>query len=368
MLLAEGACTHVQDRFGRTPLHLAVIWGRWAAAEVICGNDETNRLQDRKGRTALYYATERGCEGIVQKLLATRATALDSLIEKVAESLPDVKLVDVQDNDGDTALHMAARGGHTKIVEMLLAAGACTRIQNRLGRTPLQLALKCRRQSTADIICENDDAHDLQDKGGRTALHYAAKNGQAGIVKKLLFLDAHPHLMDNQGKSPLEFALKRGDDDLVKLIMSSVVLRDIAIKWKDLNVDRDDIEYCARLEAECITELQQMKGMKIDRTTISYYNIVRRPVSKVAVYLENDDVTNDPLLRGNAAQVFPNYAERIGFRVRLAAVRSMLTDQCHECFAMLSKKLPCIPRTSIDKIFTLLSEREMRNFIKAFSC
>eukprot|EP00048_Salpingoeca_helianthica_P015622 m.227697 g.227697 ORF g.227697 m.227697 type:complete len:428 (+) comp17286_c0_seq1:35-1318(+) len=47
----------------------------------------------------------------------------------------------VQDADGDTALHDACRFGHVKVVEHLLAAGANTKIKNAKGQTALDVAV-----------------------------------------------------------------------------------------------------------------------------------------------------------------------------------------------------------------------------------
>ena len=46
---------------------------------------------------------------------------------------------DLQDEDGDTALHYAVKGGHLEIVSKLLALGA-SQLPNNLGLTPLLYA------------------------------------------------------------------------------------------------------------------------------------------------------------------------------------------------------------------------------------
>ncbi len=62
-----------------------------------------------------------------------RTEALKALLEAGAD-------VNIGDNDGDTALHLAAEMGHAAVVEALLAAGSPQGVQNVQGQTALALA------------------------------------------------------------------------------------------------------------------------------------------------------------------------------------------------------------------------------------
>lgn len=98
---------------------------------------------------ALIVAASIGHEKMVEKLLATGAID-DAHVEFAYASIGHEKIVekllvaganvDVQDNDGDTALILAAYVGREKIVEKLLAAGANVDVQNRNGETALSHA------------------------------------------------------------------------------------------------------------------------------------------------------------------------------------------------------------------------------------
>jgi ankyrin repeat protein len=55
---------------------------------------------------------------------------------------------------GATALHMAARRGHVEIARALLDAGAAVNARDRKGDTPLQRAIKCRKNAVARLLRE----------------------------------------------------------------------------------------------------------------------------------------------------------------------------------------------------------------------
>jgi ankyrin repeat protein len=91
------------------------------------------------------------------------------------------------DGDEDTALHVAARGGHLDVVELLVEYGAQVSALNRLRRTPL---------------------------------HLAAVAGHVAVVRSLLAAGAP---VDATGHSdrPLDLALRKGHADVVDLLLEA---------------------------------------------------------------------------------------------------------------------------------------------------
>lgn len=63
---------------------------------------------------------------------------------------PDARLLDVRNDDGQTALHAAVLSAQPHIIRQLRAAGAKTAIRDHSGNTPLHLA------------CYNDDLDSVQ--------------------------------------------------------------------------------------------------------------------------------------------------------------------------------------------------------------
>ena len=62
------------------------------------------------------------------------------------------KIIDVQDVDGQTALHVAATNGNLACVKILLDAGADSTLRDVEGLTPLQQAEKCCYPECAEVL------------------------------------------------------------------------------------------------------------------------------------------------------------------------------------------------------------------------
>lgn len=77
---------------------------------------------DESGRTALYWAADRGHDAVIRCLLQNGAD------------------VDAQAEDGQTALHCAIVCEFGAVVDLLLEAGASTTMEDEDGETPLTLA------------------------------------------------------------------------------------------------------------------------------------------------------------------------------------------------------------------------------------
>jgi len=137
LLLAKGAKFHGGE------LALAALSGNQeespamitallqAGADV---NSRNDRLVGGFSFTALYAASHKGNKDSVKLLLAQ----------------PGVKLDETHDG-GDTALMVAAEGGHAEIVEMLLKAGANVNITDIGGETAITRAQKTLAKQQAII-------------------------------------------------------------------------------------------------------------------------------------------------------------------------------------------------------------------------
>ena len=113
--------------------------------------------------------------------------AMSGSVEKVGKIIELNVNVDLDDEDGWTALIYAAVYGHVKVVEMLLVAGA--------------------------------DANAATNQSRKTSLMKAARYGHVEVVKKLLLqTNVNFNAADAKGRTALSLAEIGGYDDIIKIL------------------------------------------------------------------------------------------------------------------------------------------------------
>ena len=101
---------------------------------ISAGADVT--YKDEDGATPLHDCAASGHEDIVHILLEHMREICSENTESKATSFES--FVNTADSDGDTALHAAARGNHAKVCDMLIHAGACKEIRNKLSKLAIE--------------------------------------------------------------------------------------------------------------------------------------------------------------------------------------------------------------------------------------
>ena len=139
--------------------------------------------------------------------------------------------VKARTKDGFTPLHLAARDGHVKVAELLLAAGADAneldvRSWDRVKEpgcmyTPLHLAAMEGKAEVAKLLLKKGAKVNAVDRFGKsTPLHDAAAGGFTEVVKALLDAKADRGMEDSDGRTPLEIAKQGKHTEVVKLLES----------------------------------------------------------------------------------------------------------------------------------------------------
>ncbi|XP_033750474.1 death-associated protein kinase 1-like isoform X3 [Pecten maximus] len=122
---------------------------------------------------------------------------------------------------GETAVHMAASGGHTEVLKFLQAKGVDISIQDKNGDSAVYWAA---RQGHLDVLRHLKDENvplDSQNKSGESALHVAARYGHAAVVDFLCSAGSNVNLQDNLGETALHSASWHGFLRIVTSLCSS---------------------------------------------------------------------------------------------------------------------------------------------------
>jgi ankyrin repeat protein len=128
--------------------------------------------------------------------------------------------VNVKDNLGETALTMAAAGGHRAIVELLLSRGAEVNAKGLLGYTALHQAAKYGFQAVIETLLANHADVNAPDNNGDTPLFLAAANGKLKNVQLLLDAGANPNLKDSEAQTALNYAI-RGTPEIMQALLAA---------------------------------------------------------------------------------------------------------------------------------------------------
>uniref|UniRef100_A0A7R9WR58 Uncharacterized protein n=1 Tax=Craspedostauros australis TaxID=1486917 RepID=A0A7R9WR58_9STRA len=135
-------------------------------------------------------------------------------------------IANVQNNEGNTALHCACIEGHLEIVTYMLSTFALdVSIQNMNGMAPLHHASKAGHAEIARLLLNlqsNRDDVNLQNRDGQTSLHLACQQDHFDIVATLMNQEAIDcNVRDDDGNVPIWYACRKSALDIVNLLVSS---------------------------------------------------------------------------------------------------------------------------------------------------
>ena len=124
---------------------------------------------------------------------------------------------------GQTALMVAARAGHLRVVEILIAAGADVNAQTSraLEATALMMAARYGRTEVMEVLLDHGANVNSRTDNGYTALMRAARNGQTTAVRLLVENGADVRVRNRGGVSALYHAAASNSRDIVEVLLQA---------------------------------------------------------------------------------------------------------------------------------------------------
>ena len=216
-LMMAGANVNTIDARKDAPLHLAIEAGhvRLAGDLLLSGADHDAR--GSKGCHPIYLAAERGQDEVVLALAQRGAnmnclkdqwwTPLTSAVRQGRVSTVAVLLaggadVNFKSSVELTALHIAAQFNETWAIPALVKAGADYEAKNSVGSTPLFLSVYSGACSAMLALMQLGAKVNAKNDYGKTPLHLACRYGHAVAADLLLRWGADETIVDNNGKTP----------------------------------------------------------------------------------------------------------------------------------------------------------------------
>ncbi|MBN2718550.1 MAG: ankyrin repeat domain-containing protein [Deltaproteobacteria bacterium] len=225
-----------KDAMGQIPLHLAAGHGHFGGTRALLEAAQVGEV-DQLGRSLMFHAYMGGNMSLIKYLKAKKAPT--SLLPKDGSSFflaavqsDNLTLVtqmvghtdgpcDVNEvnQNGETALYLAAMRGRSDIVDFLVSQGATPHARTRDGRNLLMAAARLADTTLLNrLIAHGLDVNQV-DNQGRTALFDALEASSRNAALLLLQYGARADVADSAGVTPIEIAVRQSDVEMVQQLL-----------------------------------------------------------------------------------------------------------------------------------------------------
>lgn len=218
-LLQDGSNVDYANSAGVTPLWLACRPRSFdPQRSVDTAATVSNQPAEHLVQLLLDYRAEADKESFCKQtpLAAASATGDAAIVQRLIRAGADVDHVD---DNGLTALMLAAHLGHVDIAAILLDAGATPNPDPAHGKlSALLLAAESGRDAVIKLLVERGAQIDHVHDDGATALTAASAAGNESTVALLIALGANLYIQDKYGKTAMVYATQKNHYKIIKLL------------------------------------------------------------------------------------------------------------------------------------------------------
>lgn len=168
-------------------------------------------------------------------------------LEKALDYLKNGVDINVCNQNGLNALHLASKEGHVEIVSELIQRGADVDASTKKGNTALHIASLAGQAVVVKVLVTNGANVNAQSQNGFTPLYMAAQENHLEVVKFLLDNGAGQSLATEDGFTPLAVALQQGHDQVVSLLLENDTKGKVRLPALHIAARKDDTKAAALL-------------------------------------------------------------------------------------------------------------------------
>ncbi|XP_051816225.1 ankyrin-3 isoform X21 [Acanthochromis polyacanthus] len=259
------------------------------------GEVDVNAIEDekekrRKSRRAASREQKRKSDSNASYLRAARAGNL----EKVLDYLKTGVEINICNQNGLNALHLASKEGHVEVVAELLKLGATVDAATKKGNTALHISSLAGQTEVVKELVNNGANVNAQSQNGFTPLYMAAQENHLEVVRFLLENSASQSMATEDGFTPLAVALQQGHDQVVSLLLENDTKGKVRLPALHIAARKDDTKAAALLLQNDHNADVESK-MMVNRTTESGFTPLH-----IAAHYGNINVATLLLNRGAA--------------------------------------------------------------------
>ncbi|XP_045293449.1 ankyrin-3 isoform X18 [Leopardus geoffroyi] len=191
----------------------------------------------------------------MDKILAERSDANASYLraaraghlEKALDYIKNGVDINICNQNGLNALHLASKEGHVEVVSELLQREANVDAATKKGNTALHIASLAGQAEVVKVLVTNGANVNAQSQNGFTPLYMAAQENHLEVVKFLLDNGASQSLATEDGFTPLAVALQQGHDQVVSLLLENDTKGKVRLPALHIAARKDDTKAAALL-------------------------------------------------------------------------------------------------------------------------
>uniref|UniRef100_A0A087YK34 Ankyrin 3 n=1 Tax=Poecilia formosa TaxID=48698 RepID=A0A087YK34_POEFO len=168
-------------------------------------------------------------------------------LEKVLDYLKSGVEINICNQNGLNALHLASKEGHVEVVAELLKLGATVDAATKKGNTALHIASLAGQAEVVKELVTNGANVNAQSQNGFTPLYMAAQENHLEVVRFLLENNASQSIATEDGFTPLAVALQQGHDQVVSLLLENDTKGKVRLPALHIAARKDDTKAAALL-------------------------------------------------------------------------------------------------------------------------
>ncbi|XP_071319845.1 ankyrin-3 isoform X29 [Trachinotus anak] len=215
-------------------------------------------------------------------------------LEKALDYLKNGVDINICNQNGLNALHLASKEGHVEVVAELIKQGANVDAATKKGNTALHIASLAGQTEVVKELVTHGANVNAQSQNGFTPLYMAAQENHLEVVQFLLDNGSSQSIATEDGFTPLAVALQQGHDQVVSLLLENDTKGKVRLPALHIAARKDDTKAAALLLQNDHNADVESK-MMVNRTTESGFTPLH-----IAAHYGNINVATLLLNRGAA--------------------------------------------------------------------